>query len=78
MPVANRDIANLLDIVLLYTPPAVAHQMLAELYRTKAAERNKSLHETLRRMIHELDGRPRTGNRMSYEMPAQSGRRSTP
>jgi hypothetical protein len=69
MPVAHRDIALLVRIVLLYLPPAPARQMLSELYKTKAAEANKSLHETLKRMMHELDGLPRRGNQMSYAPP---------
>lgn len=74
MPVAKRDIGMLVQIVLLYLPPAPARQMLAELYRTKAAEANKSLHETLRRMLYELDSVPRTGNQMSYAQPSPGDR----
>ena len=52
MAVALRDIDELRRLILIYVPLNPARQLVGDLYRSKAAEHNASLKETLRQ-LHE-------------------------
>ena len=65
MAVAHRDTDELLGLILIYLPSAPARQLLGDLARSRAAEANTSLRETLRRLITALDARGVT----NYQRP---------
>ena len=62
MPVALRDIDELKRLILVYVPLYPARQMIGDLYRSKASERNARLKETLTRLRDALKTAPVPAN----------------
>lgn len=60
MPVALRDIDELRRLILIYVPLYPARQLVGDLYRSRASERNASLKETLARLRDALRATPTT------------------
>lgn len=67
MVVDRKDVLALLDIVLIYVPPAPARQMLSELARSRVAGNDESFKIIIRRLIDALDERTRGGGGNQYE-----------
>ena len=53
--VLERDVDELVDLLLIYVPSAPAKQLLGDLYRSKAADNNGAFKETVRRLQRRLD-----------------------
>ena len=57
MPVAHPDTKELLNLILIYLPSALARQLLGDIYRSKAYEHDRNLRVIVWRLIEALDQR---------------------